>query len=257
MNFLRCNSLDQDRKSVLMDMMDGLAAGKLESGGMAAVVLLSRTASAALQNIKDRTTPSPPSQANPRLHDWHCMTPGPVKCAAAQTSPGRIISACFSRADGCLSGRKLWLSQGGREELLWITNRLGMCSFASLCCFYWSEELEQSPAVPSREWQESWNSRSAAIGINGLKAFPYAAAAQHSVPSADKNEIGSVFTCNAGYAPINPCGCWRAHGTAALLPPIAAQQAVFQRKPPCSATASLLHSSGWKMFSLMVHQEPC
>lgn len=107
MNFLWCNSLDQDRKSVLMDMMDRVAAGKLESGEMAAVVLLSSTARAALQNIKDRTTPSPPSQANPRLHDWHCMTPGPVECAAAQSSPGRIISACLSRADGCLSGRKL------------------------------------------------------------------------------------------------------------------------------------------------------
>lgn len=35
--------------------------------------------------------------------------------AAAQSSPGRIISACLSRADGCLSARKLCLSQGGKR----------------------------------------------------------------------------------------------------------------------------------------------
>lgn len=35
--------------------------------------------------------------------------------AAAQSSPGRIISACLSRADSCLSARKLCLSQGGKR----------------------------------------------------------------------------------------------------------------------------------------------
>lgn len=38
--------------------------------------------------------------------------------AAAWSSPGRVISACLSRADGCLSGRKLCLSQGGKRGAL-------------------------------------------------------------------------------------------------------------------------------------------
>lgn len=236
MNFLRCNSLDQDRKSVLMDLMDGMAAGKLETGG-------DGCSCAALQSIKGRTAPCPP-----QLHGWHCMAPGPVQGSSSEL-PSRTISACLSCADSCWSAGKLCLSQGGKRGAV-----VDYRSFRNVqLCFPFTEVRSWSST--QQQWQESWNSSSAAMGINGVKAFPCAAAAQHSVPSADKNEIGSVFTCSAGYAPVNPWGCWHAQGTAALLLP--AQQAVFQRKPPCSATASLLHSSGWKMFSLMLHQETC
>lgn len=51
---------------------------------MATVVLLSSTVSTALQSIKDSTAPSPPSQADPQLHDWHCMTPGLVECSSLE-----------------------------------------------------------------------------------------------------------------------------------------------------------------------------
>jgi len=36
-----------------------------------------------------------------------------------------------------------------------------------------------------------------------------------------------------------------------LLPALTVKQAVFHRKPPCSAAARLLHSSDLKIFSLM------
>lgn len=105
-SFLWCSSLDQDKKSVLMD---GMAAGMLEGGedGCSCASLQHIECCTAKHQRQDCSLPSFP--ANPQLHGWHCMTPG-----AAWSFPGGIISACISRADGCLSGRKLCLSQGGK-----------------------------------------------------------------------------------------------------------------------------------------------
>lgn len=62
-----------------------------------------------------------------------------------------------------------------------------------------------------------------------LNAFTYVAAVESCAPSADENEIGSIFSCNADYAPVNPSWWWHANTTDALLPPTVAVQKLSSR----------------------------
>lgn len=95
---------------------------------MAAVLLLSSTASAALQSIKDRTAPSPPSQ---QTHGCMTGTAGPQgqwSAALGASQAGSAVLAFHVLMAAYLVGGSA--SQGREaEELLWITDPLGICSF--------------------------------------------------------------------------------------------------------------------------------
>lgn len=91
MNFLWCNSLEQDRKPVL----DGWDGSWDVVGCRSWLQLCFSPAQRVLHCKASKPGVLPPLlsfPAKPQLQDWHCRT------------PGRIISACLSHADGCLSG---------------------------------------------------------------------------------------------------------------------------------------------------------
>lgn len=146
----------------------------------------------------------------------------------------------------------------GREELLWITDRLGMCSFASLSLLLlkWG-----AGAIASSTQQRVTGVLEQQLCCNGNKwfeSFPICCCSPALCPLCRQKWDWFSLHLQCRLCPSkSPWMLTCTWHCCSLLPAVAAQQAVFQRKPPCSATASLLHSSGWKMFSLMVHQETC
>lgn len=78
---------------------------------------------AAKRQREGYSLPLPP-KANPQLRDWQAQDSLLlVRSGSLELTKQDNRSACLSSADGCLSGRKLCLSQGGKIEELLVAYR--------------------------------------------------------------------------------------------------------------------------------------